>query len=708
LTPHESHDTEARHAIDADDRSRWTLRAILLAALVVRLWQIDWGLPNLYEEATPFTIAWRFWNWGGPGLSFDPKFFNYPALTYYVQFIVQTFHFASRYSDLEAFRSAYELDPTAFIVLARLVTVCFDVGSIWMIFLLGRKIGGVGAGLAAALFLSISPLHVQHAQMVNVDIPLTFFTLCSLYAITLIVESPTRRRYLVSGACIGLAASTKYTGAFLIPVLLVGHFMSVRSWAEFKTALGSRSLLWSLAIIPAIFLLLNPYIVLDFGSFQKGFAFEQAHMSAGHLGVDPSEGSSAFYLLDVIPRIVGWPLLLFGLFACVEIFRKRRRAFYPLVAFLLLYFAVISLWVMRADRYLLPAEPLLLLLAASGVFFALELVFRAPSHAVVRGVVLGMLLLAAAFVPVEATYAYHRSHLEPDTRTLAAQWIGDHRASVGSVAMTTVGIRLDTRSIYQIDIPFHPIYPELTIPFYRPELYTDVDLIVVSGFDYGRFKSDPVRYRPFLEFYGHIERSWSVEYFVHPSPEQGGPDIWLIRPRETGPDSVSSAALEQIVRVGNEDWVFDYLLRLGVQSFTKERFGRSADFLGAANRLRPDDLRPLAYGSKSLLRLNRFFEAQGMIDAYLKHSPDNLEMRGLRASSLLGQDRLAEAEKEFLRMLTMDPNNGPAYQGLFSVYERTGSKSDLVATLLRYQKTLTAGSEAARAVASRIERLNAR
>ena len=54
---------------------------ILLLGVCLRLWYIDWGLPELFEEATPLTISWKFWNWGNPGFNFNPQFFNYPALT---------------------------------------------------------------------------------------------------------------------------------------------------------------------------------------------------------------------------------------------------------------------------------------------------------------------------------------------------------------------------------------------------------------------------------------------------------------------------------------------------------------------------------------------------------------------------------------------------------------------------------------------------
>src|SRR5436309_11200871 len=66
---------------------------ILAAGLSLRLWNINWGLPELYDEATPLVKAWKMWNWGQGGFEFNPHFFNYPALTFYLQFVVQVIHY---------------------------------------------------------------------------------------------------------------------------------------------------------------------------------------------------------------------------------------------------------------------------------------------------------------------------------------------------------------------------------------------------------------------------------------------------------------------------------------------------------------------------------------------------------------------------------------------------------------------------------------
>ena len=37
------------------------LLAIVSLAIILRLWHINWALLEVYEEATPFNVAWKMW-----------------------------------------------------------------------------------------------------------------------------------------------------------------------------------------------------------------------------------------------------------------------------------------------------------------------------------------------------------------------------------------------------------------------------------------------------------------------------------------------------------------------------------------------------------------------------------------------------------------------------------------------------------------------
>ncbi|HET9886895.1 MAG TPA: hypothetical protein VFR10_05235, partial [bacterium] len=64
--------------------------AFAAAALAVRLHHISWGLPDVYEEATPLLKAWQMCGFG-PFNSFDPNphFFRYPTFVFYIHAAAQ-------------------------------------------------------------------------------------------------------------------------------------------------------------------------------------------------------------------------------------------------------------------------------------------------------------------------------------------------------------------------------------------------------------------------------------------------------------------------------------------------------------------------------------------------------------------------------------------------------------------------------------------
>src|SRR5271169_5766437 len=157
------------------------LIAVLLGGAVLRCWSIQWGLPDLYEEATPMMTAFKFWNWNGSGFTFNPHFFNYPALTFYIHFIAQWIHYGighllGYYPNQEAFGK----DLPALVVTARIVTALFDLGTIAALYILARRVIGETTAMIAAGLLAINPLHIKQSHLIQVDTPLTFFCVVAM------------------------------------------------------------------------------------------------------------------------------------------------------------------------------------------------------------------------------------------------------------------------------------------------------------------------------------------------------------------------------------------------------------------------------------------------------------------------------------------------------------------------------------------------
>ncbi len=187
---------------------------MVLIAAVLRAWQLERWLPAYYEEATPVLRAMAFW----ADFRFDPGFYNYPALSFYAQFLAQAgylFWTLIQGGSLVEFRQGLEAAAPNLVLLGRWVTVFCDLGTAAAAFWLGRKVGDARVGLLAAGLVAVNALHVRLAQYVLVDVPLALCMLVALGWIVDLTRAPSPSAYFKAGLGIGVAAAVKYTAGLL-------------------------------------------------------------------------------------------------------------------------------------------------------------------------------------------------------------------------------------------------------------------------------------------------------------------------------------------------------------------------------------------------------------------------------------------------------------------------------------------------------------
>ncbi len=516
----------------------WLLLAIpLVVGAGLRLHGLDWGLPDLFEEATPFFRAWAMWRWGeSVGFDADPQFYRYPSLTFYAQALGQALHVAGAWLQGGA-EAAGDVpveflgDRTALLYTGRAITAVFGLALILGTTLLGRRVGGRRVGLLAGMLVAVSPVAVDHAQMIETDTPLAAFVAWGLWACLRAGERPSWRRSAVAGALVGLAASAKYPGALLIVPLLAAHVRRGEARSAFSriaVAAGAAA---------AAFAVTSPYILANLGAAWQSVAFERQHMERGHFG--QGAGSSwLFYGESIGRRLLGLSAAA-ATVAGVAIATIARRRRWALVAgsFLVVYLATIFGWRMQADRYALPALP------ALAVFAAWLPAAYGRTRRFVPFAVIGLALLAPAALGLGHVYERTR----PDTRTLAREWIEMNCPEGAFLVMEAWGPdllepvdlwALDSvtrrrvaqgphRPLYAVqNLPTYQVMPEMSEAFYDPEIHLDVDFFVLSSDVGDRYRKDPDRFARQLAFYEALEtRTQPVAEF---GPEDGpGPRITI-------------------------------------------------------------------------------------------------------------------------------------------------------------------------------------
>ena len=260
----------------------WPGLIVALAAALLRFYHLGWGLPDCYEEAFSLQKAWGFWTWGEEGFDFNPHFFNYPTLYFYMQFGVQALiRFGGMISgsipDSHAFRLAYELRPEIFVLSGRALTALLGSATVFVLFVTARIVGGTRVALSASLFLALHTVHLEKSRFLEVDVPATFFGTLSLYFLVKFMEGRKTSHLLAAGAAIGLAASTKYPGALLLINLPLAVWLVGRPFRLLP-------LLGAVAMAGCFFILGSPYVLLDSAAFLRDFGFESYHMKIGHSG----------------------------------------------------------------------------------------------------------------------------------------------------------------------------------------------------------------------------------------------------------------------------------------------------------------------------------------------------------------------------------------------------------------------------------------
>ncbi len=694
---------------------------IIFVGALLRIWYINWGLPDLYEEAIPLSISWRFWNIGNPGYQFDPNFFTYPAFTFYLQFLIQNIHYLigniiGVYPSLASFLQAFEQDSSAVIIIARSTSVLFDITTIIIAYKLISSIVDKRTSILAACLLALNPLHIKQAHFVNVDTPLTFFVLLSLYFIIKLMKDQSLRNYIGAGISIGLAASTKYNGAILLAVLILAQMLQSDSMRNLiKTLTQPRFLLSGITSI-IVFILCNPYIILRMNKFLSDFGEVQRHMEIGHLGVDQTTSTIDYYILEALPAYLSWILLIICCVTIYIFFKKKETTQIVLSIFPILYLIIIGRWEMRADRYIFPAIPILILIGSIGVMRLWDIFqkYLSNQHSKVyqskifKSIVVFIGLFILLIQPVVSNYKYLYPLGLPDTRAIAKKWISDNLPPGSVIATGPYGVEFPRENKYlMFRIPYLSYETELAAPFYDTRWYEDLDLLIASDYDYGRFRMEPKRYGEFLGYYDTLRTHWRSALILQPDEEKTGPTIWLY----TCPDSLKRSKFDPTMFQRFHDnpestRISNFLKGLNTILFKRGKLEKCEQILNEILVVEVENITMRNQLAQVLFDLGRYEQSLVQLGLSIQYKPDQSHVYVLAGRSLLKLNKVKEAEGVFHKTITIDNRLAAPYLELIQLYTIQNEKLKLFDILKRYLAILSPKSQEANEVKKQIKELD--
>lgn len=233
---------------------------------------------------------------------------------------------------------------------ARAVTAGFGVLAVGLTYLIGARLYGRAAGLAAAGLLAVMPYHVLVSRQVLLDGPMACFGVLCLYCVARAVEDAPRRWIAAAGAALGLAALSKETAVVLAGGLFVFGMVGATG------RLRRRHLPIGLGVFLVVFSA-YPLSVKLAGASSTGqdFLLWQLLRRANH---------PLWFYFTTLPSGIGPAVLLLAAIALVvqrSRFGWRERLLVSWTAIPVVFFTV---WPVKGYQYLLPVAPALTVLAA--------------------------------------------------------------------------------------------------------------------------------------------------------------------------------------------------------------------------------------------------------------------------------------------------------------------------------------------------------
>ena len=428
----------------------------------------------------------------------------------------------------------------------RTLSALADVGSVLMVFVLGRRLYGRNVGLLAAGLTALAVIHVQHSHFYRPETFTVLLTLVVIWATLRMVEKRRLRDSALLGLMLGLALAPKVNVLPLLAPLALGYVYRVVDEAEgrwdgvtpevLQRVAGHALLAGAVAL--AVFFVTTPYAFIDIGAF-VGDVMLQTKMArnAGFFPFTVQYVDTPAFLYQIqqttvwglgIPLgVVAWLAIPFTV-VLLALERRHIRADLLLLAWVVPSLLFYESFEVRFLRYLFPLMPVMVLLASRMMLWGVELNAKAQRRKGAKDlkiiaplrqyVKLAAIALLAFVVGGTAFYslAFQRMYANDHPALDASRWV------LTSVPRGT-SIVMDNHwdewlpGLYSYDIWQFPLYESDTQTKMRTlarELANSDYLIFYSHRPYASAAQDPERL-PYSNNYYRLLFSGELGYRLH-------------------------------------------------------------------------------------------------------------------------------------------------------------------------------------------------
>ncbi|HEU5347439.1 MAG TPA: DUF2298 domain-containing protein [Ktedonobacterales bacterium] len=379
------------------DPAFWALLVVTVAALLMRLYGINWDANNhLHPDEREIVFKSMCLSFPGtprggscdpaytgpgwllsPNSPLNPHFFAYGSFPLYL--LAAVCHGLAWLTHLSG---GHFLPPDGgtwddfnhFTLVGRALSALFDVGTVLLAGLVTRRLAGRWTALLAAALVATIPFEVQVAHFYAVDTVMLFFVTLTLFGCVLLVQAagaPSQheladagqwwawRLGVLIGLAFALAIATKVSALPLAVPIAVALLLCWRRNGIYAALLALLGIA-STGLIA--FILVSPYTFLDWREFQLQVT-EQTMLSQGQLDYPYvrqfADATNYIYpLRQLLLYDMGLPLGLLGIagfvWAASKLWRTLNTDWLIFVAWLAVYFGIVGGAYMKFTRYMLP------------------------------------------------------------------------------------------------------------------------------------------------------------------------------------------------------------------------------------------------------------------------------------------------------------------------------------------------------------------
>jgi hypothetical protein len=233
---------------------------------------------------------------------------------------------------------------------ARAVTALIGVATVLATYALGRRLYDHRVGLLAALILAVMPYHVVVTRQVLLDGLMTLCATLVLYCVARYVESAALPWMLASCALMGATVLAKETSIVLVGGLYA--FFALTPSVRLRLRHVGAGVLVMLAVIAAFPLALS---LSGRGSSGQHYLLWQLFRRSNH---------GRLFYAEVLPAVIGPLVLVLAVLGLVLLRQHNTWRERLLLTWLAAPVVFFTLWPVKGFQYLLPAAPVVAVLAA--------------------------------------------------------------------------------------------------------------------------------------------------------------------------------------------------------------------------------------------------------------------------------------------------------------------------------------------------------